>query len=95
MDEHAGYRELLVTTTTLARDAEALGGDLAVLIAQPGGQIAAWLERLRVQAALVRPDRYLAGTALDREDLVGLLARHAARCCRTGRAAARAAIAAP
>jgi 3-(3-hydroxy-phenyl)propionate hydroxylase len=88
LDDVAGYRELLVTTEALARAAAAFAGDMPVLIAVPTSPIAGWLERLQVQAALVRPDRYLAGTAVDRQGLEALLAGHAARCCRARRDAA-------
>jgi 3-(3-hydroxy-phenyl)propionate hydroxylase len=94
MDDLVGYREVLVATAAMARDASALAGDLFVLVAQPGGRIAGWLERLGVHAALVRSDRYLAGTALDRKDLEALLAGYAARCYRALGDAARGMIAA-
>jgi len=83
MDEFAGYSELLVTTAALARGALPLAGDIPVLVAEPATPLAQWLGRLQVQAALVRPDRYLAGTALNREDLRALLSCHADRCFRT------------
>jgi 3-(3-hydroxy-phenyl)propionate hydroxylase len=82
MDDFAGYHEVLVTTAALARDASTLAADIPVLVAVPTSPIAGWLERVQVHAALVRPDRYLAGTALDREDLEALLSGHAARCFR-------------
>jgi len=78
MDDSIGFAFALVGTeaslASVLPDAEALWADLDVrVIAESGGAVAAWLDELGVAAALIRPDRYLFGTAGDAGEVEDLL----------------------
>jgi 3-(3-hydroxy-phenyl)propionate hydroxylase len=78
MDDAIGFAfALLGTESALASaqaQAESLWSDLGVgVIAQSSGEVGRWLEDLEVGAVLVRPDRYIFGTAHDPEGVEKLL----------------------
>jgi 3-(3-hydroxy-phenyl)propionate hydroxylase len=78
MDDAIGFAfALLGTESALASaqaQAESLWSDLGVgVIAQSSGEVGRWLEDLEVGAVLVRPDRYIFGTAHDPEGVERLL----------------------
>ena len=78
MDEAAGYRHALIAVPEVAPAARAvLRGRAALHVARDAGT-RAWLDALPARAALLRPDRYLAGVAQDAGHIAGLLDRHCA-----------------
>ena len=77
-----GYRDVLVATPEFAFEAQSLAKDITVVLAANGEAAAKWLRQLGAQAALIRPDRYLAGIAGDARSLAELLSTYAGRCAR-------------
>ena len=75
-DDAVGYRHALLVRPARLAEARALAGDRAVVIAADMGPGQAWLDSLQADAVLLRPDRYLAGTAAPGGDLAALLQRH-------------------
>jgi len=78
MDDAIGFAFALVgTESALAgalAEAESLWTDLGVrVIAQSSGDVGEWLHGLGVDAVLVRPDRYIFGTAESPEGVEKLL----------------------
>jgi 3-(3-hydroxy-phenyl)propionate hydroxylase len=78
MDDAVGFAFALVGTEAALAGvvpvAESLWTDLGVrVIAQSSGEVGAWLDELGVGAVLVRPDRYIFGTADSPEDVDSLL----------------------
>jgi 3-(3-hydroxy-phenyl)propionate hydroxylase len=78
LDDLAGYHYALLIESAFAIEARALLDDracvddrIAVIVAD--GPAAGWLARLGVRAVLLRPDRYVAGTARDAVGLDTLL----------------------
>ncbi len=84
LDDLAGYREVLLAGPGTAADARQMAPKVAIVIAEEGGPAAEWLSRLGARAALIRPDRYLAGIARDRIGLKNLLDTYAAKTGRMG-----------
>ena len=93
LDDLVGYRDVLVATPEFATQAQSLAKDLVVVAAKEEA-MAKWLHRMGAKAALIRPDRYVAGIADDERSLVKLLSTYAARCGRVGVAGAQARVAA-
>ncbi len=88
MDDLVGYRYTLViepgllhTTQSLLREraARERATDGPALYVAHDAQTRAWLAGLPARAALLRPDRYLAGFACDTEELAALLDRTVTR----------------
>jgi 3-(3-hydroxy-phenyl)propionate hydroxylase len=77
LDDLAGYRDVLLSTPQFAAEARALAGDVKVVVAEPDGAAVQWLGRLGAEAALIRPDRYVAGIAADRSSLEQVLDSYA------------------
>jgi 3-(3-hydroxy-phenyl)propionate hydroxylase len=76
LDDRIGYRHALLIEPALASQVTLPSdGSLAVLPGLDAG-CREWLARLGARAILIRPDRYLAGTAANATELAGLLARH-------------------
>jgi 3-(3-hydroxy-phenyl)propionate hydroxylase len=84
LDDLAGYREVLLTEGSAASDARAVAEHIPVIVAEEGGAAAEWLARLSARAALIRPDRYLAGIASDAAGLKNLVATYARKAGRKG-----------
>jgi 3-(3-hydroxy-phenyl)propionate hydroxylase len=79
MDDRVGYAHaLLVLPAHVAAANEASDGQVRV-IAADDAQVSAWLEQAGAVAALVRPDRYVAGMAPGPSGLAELLALLPAR----------------
>jgi 3-(3-hydroxy-phenyl)propionate hydroxylase len=77
LDDPAGYRHALLVDAPLADAARALAaGRAAVVEAGQGDAAHDWLLRLGARAVLLRPDRYVAGTATDAPGIERLLAGH-------------------
>ena len=87
LDDTVGYRDVLVATPEFANEAQSLAKGITVLAAANGEVAAKWLRQLGAQAALIRPDRYLAGIAGDSRSLAELLSTYARRCARARAAA--------
>jgi 3-(3-hydroxy-phenyl)propionate hydroxylase len=80
LDDVVGFRFALVgdaeTLGDVGRDAEELLSRLDVaVVCESDGEVAEWLGRLGAGAVLVRPDRYVFGTAASRADVDSLLTR--------------------
>ncbi|MDO9283436.1 MAG: bifunctional 3-(3-hydroxy-phenyl)propionate/3-hydroxycinnamic acid hydroxylase [Aquabacterium sp.] len=74
-DDAVGYHHALVVQPALAAAATALAGRRAVVVPAASAPLQAWLAGFDVAAVLVRPDRYVAGTATDEATLRALLQR--------------------
>ena len=74
-DDLVGYRHALLVQPALLALAEAVVGDRAVVVPAAQAPLAAWLDDLRAAAVLLRPDRYVAGTATDADSLQALVQR--------------------
>jgi 3-(3-hydroxy-phenyl)propionate hydroxylase len=61
-----------------------LAQTIPVIVAEEGGAAADWLTRLGARAALIRPDRYMAGIARDAAGIESLLTTYALRAGRAG-----------
>lgn len=80
LDDVVGYRFALVATPEALAAAGSTTGDLlagldVVAVETGTGPVADWLAGLGVAAALVRPDRYLFGAAVDPTEVDALVAR--------------------
>lgn len=75
LDDAVGYRFALVVQPALATAAAALAGSHAVVMPATRAPLQAWLAGFDAAAVLVRPDRYVAGTAIDEATLRALLQR--------------------
>ncbi len=75
LDDRIGYRFALVVQPGLEAAATQLAGDRAVVVPATPATLAAWLEPFAAAAVLVRPDRYVAGTAAHGDALPALLQR--------------------
>lgn len=80
LDDLVGYRFSLVATTEALSAASAATSELlaalnVMIVEADPGPVADWLAELDVAAALVRPDRYLFGTAADPAELDALATR--------------------
>jgi len=84
LDDIVGYRDVLVATPEFAYEAQSLAKDMTVVAAANGEAASTWLRQLGAQAALIRPDRYVAGIAGDGRSLAELLSMYAGRCARAG-----------
>ena len=75
LDDHTGYRMALLTrpgvSLTAARQ-DRLTAREVVTVTDPA--TTAWLDSQNVQAAAIRPDRYVLGAARDEADLAALIA---------------------
>lgn len=71
LDDRIGYRSVLIVDPGWAEEARGLAGPLSVLAAESPSMLQ-WLERLGARAVLLRPDRYIAGSANDLSELSGL-----------------------
>ena len=74
-DDAIGYRFALVVQPALATAATVLVGTRAVVVPATTVALQAWLAGFDAAAVLVRPDRYVAGTAADEATLRTLLQR--------------------
>lgn len=74
-DDAVGDRFTLVVQPGLATVATALAGSRAVVVTATHALLQAWLAGFDAAAVLVRPDRYVAGTATDEATLRALLQR--------------------
>lgn len=74
-DDAVGYRYALVVQPDLQAAATALAGARAVVVPATNAPLQAWLAGFDAAAVLVRPDRYVAGTATDEATLRTLLQR--------------------
>ncbi len=83
LDDHVGYAFVLLANDGFWRGVppdirDAFVGDGVSVVTDAGNpELAAWLEQVNAEAVLVRPDRYVAGTAgavSDLRDLSGVLA---------------------
>jgi 3-(3-hydroxy-phenyl)propionate hydroxylase len=74
-DDAVGYRFALVVRPDLVDTATAWTGRRAVVLAAVPGPLQTWLEGLACAAVLLRPDRYVAGTARSAAELPALLQR--------------------
>lgn len=72
LDDHIGYRPVLLVDPAWSADARSFAGTVPVVTADSAA-LRQWLERLGVRAVLVRPDRYVAATANDRSELQRLV----------------------
>jgi 3-(3-hydroxy-phenyl)propionate hydroxylase len=85
LDDRVGYRHALLVDAALADGAHARAGDRAVVVEAPeGGEAHDWLRRLGARAVLLRPDRYVAGTATDAPGIGRLLDAYFAVAGRAG-----------
>lgn len=78
LDDHCGYAPILLAERSLLRGCPALAGkasDMGVTILTPedAGDIQAELELLETKAVLMRPDRYILGTAVTGPEFASLL----------------------
>jgi 3-(3-hydroxy-phenyl)propionate hydroxylase len=80
MDDAVGYRFAVVgdvacldeiTTDTNTR----LDQLDAVVLREPGGELADWIARLDVNAVIIRPDRYVYGSARSAAELDALVSK--------------------
>lgn len=79
LDDLSGHRSALLVEPGLAALAQQqVDPSMCVVVADPG-PCAQWLERLGAVAVLIRPDRYIAGTAADPAGIAPLLDRYRAR----------------
>ena len=79
MDDAVGYQHALVVRPALVAAATAALGQQAGevrVVAATQAPVLAWLDGLGVGAVLLRPDRYVAGTATDADSLQALVQRH-------------------
>jgi 3-(3-hydroxy-phenyl)propionate hydroxylase len=74
-DDGIGYHHALVVRPDLADAAMALAGGRARVVQATDPALQAWLADLAAAAVLLRPDRYIAGTAADLRTLGMLLQR--------------------
>lgn len=74
-DDAIGDRFALVVRAELAAAASAMAGDSAVVLPATNATLQAWLAGFDAAAVLLRPDRYVAGTADDGATLRKLLQR--------------------
>lgn len=74
-DDRVGYHHALVVQPALIAAATALAGRRAVVVPAASAPLQAWLAGFDAAAVLVRPDRYVAGTATDEATLRALLQR--------------------
>lgn len=76
LDQAVGYDFALLTTPAFGRSmptgASSSASDLKV-ICDPAPLLQDWLKQVGAEAALIRPDRYVLGTARDQEELKALL----------------------
>ncbi|MDP9013389.1 MAG: bifunctional 3-(3-hydroxy-phenyl)propionate/3-hydroxycinnamic acid hydroxylase [Pseudomonadota bacterium] len=82
LDDIVGYRDVVVATPEFVSAAQSLTKDMTVVAAAHGTDTARWLHELGAQAALIRPDRYVAGIARDARSFAELLSSYAERCAR-------------
>ena len=75
-DDVIGDHFALVVRPELLTRAQALAGDGAVVVPAQEAALAGWLQQLGSVGVLVRPDRYVAGTAVNLDQLPALLQRH-------------------
>ncbi|WP_213953701.1 bifunctional 3-(3-hydroxy-phenyl)propionate/3-hydroxycinnamic acid hydroxylase [Variovorax sp. dw_954] len=68
LDDRVGYGHALIVDPAWVSDAQRIAGAIPVLPAD-SLSMRLWLERLGARAVLLRPDRYVASTAVDRADL--------------------------
>ena len=78
-DDAIGDRFALVVRPDLQAVATALAGSRAVVVPATNAVLQAWLAGFDAAAVLVRPDRYIAGTATDEATLCSLLQRQLGR----------------
>lgn len=71
LDDLCGYRPLLITRLDMQRCVEGAGFD--VLLARDEPDVCSCLDELATDAVLVRPDRYILGTANTPDELNALL----------------------
>jgi 3-(3-hydroxy-phenyl)propionate hydroxylase len=74
-DDAIGYHHALLVRPALLDEARALASERAVVVPASAGAATAWLDQLQADAVLVRPDRYVAGTAGSGAELAALLQR--------------------
>lgn len=74
-DDGVGDHFALVVRPELLDTATAEAGDRAVVVAANTGPLQAWLDGFNSAAVLLRPDRYVAGTARNAAELTALLQR--------------------
>ena len=78
LDDHIGPRPALILRNEFARQLstsvmDSLAPEGIAVIDEPSPEILAWFETNNVQAVLIRPDRYILGTADTSEELSELL----------------------
>lgn len=78
LDDHCGYAPVLLAETSLLHDGhpwleKALAMGVSVLSTDNEPNVRAELDRLETKAVLLRPDRYILGTAADGSELSDLL----------------------
>jgi 3-(3-hydroxy-phenyl)propionate hydroxylase len=76
LDDRVGDRFALVARPELLDAEECVDTARFARIAADDPALAAWLDALGAPAALLRPDRYLAGRARDRHEMESLIRRH-------------------
>jgi 3-(3-hydroxy-phenyl)propionate hydroxylase len=78
LDEYCGYASVLLADPAILSGGNDKVGSLStagivVVAAEPGSEIAQHLDRLEARAVLVRPDRYILGTATNADELSALI----------------------
>ena len=73
MDDVCGYAPILVTAMPVSTGPAGKASEIKILPAQAEPEILSCLENLGAKAALVRPDRYILGTANTKDELSALL----------------------
>lgn len=79
LDDTVGYSPVLIVSPEFATELATLKPawpDLEIVLTTDLQKIQAWFTDLRVKAVLIRPDRYVLGTAVSIDELNDLLAFH-------------------